>query len=589
MRLLPEIGEELILEWVGTKAFERGYKYYEDDAVLNPRLRGDSLIAECRGSQPIPYRVEIQLGPDGIQQGNCTCPAGEGGHCKHAAALMLAWVYEPVNFHEIPELDLILENRSKGELIELIQHMITRHPDLEQLLELSALRQTDANEELVPDQIARQVQRAFSAAGGEWGDHAQIADSLQPILDLGDDFLEQDHVRKAAVVYKTLMESLMTHEDGLINDEEGHLSQILAGCEQGIQDCLEDLEDPVLRLSLLRALFDFYVWDVHAGGRGYADETPLILAEQSTSGEKEQIIEWVKEALPKGEDHYDRFRRRELGSLWLELAGETLDDEGYIRICRSTGLTQELVERLLALGREDEALTIARNETSNYALTVMADLFEKYSYPELGYQLIHEQPNSETNIQLLSWLKEYASQHNQPQEALRLAKNLFWQAQSLENYHMLLEAAKVLGEHQVERDLVIEGLENARNYSLLVEIYLMENNLDQALAALERVSPELWHNRIMLLRRQVAQAVEESRPHEAIRLYLMLTEDLISKRSRGNYAEAARFLVQVRNLYQRMGEMDIWGRLIASLTDEYRRLPALQDELRRAGLTNSRI
>jgi uncharacterized Zn finger protein len=66
MHVLPEIGENVVQAWVGNKAFERGYKYYEDDAILNPRKRGDNLIAECQGSQPTPYRVEIHLGPEGI-------------------------------------------------------------------------------------------------------------------------------------------------------------------------------------------------------------------------------------------------------------------------------------------------------------------------------------------------------------------------------------------------------------------------------------------------------------------------------------------------------------------------------------------
>jgi len=589
MRLLPEIGEEVIQAWVGTKAFERGYKYYEDDAILNPRQRGESLIAECQGTQPTPYRVEIHLGQDGIEWGNCTCPAGEGGHCKHAAALMLTWIYEPVTFSEVPELEAVLGKRSKAELVELIQQMVARHPDLEQLLELSAMSRIDAGEELHPDQIVQQVLRAFSAAGGEWGDRAQIAENLQPVLDLGDAFLERDDLPNAVTVFQTLMETLLSYEDSLYQDEEGDLSQILAGCEQGIRECLEDVQDPEQRLSLLRSLFEFYLWDVHAGGRGYADETPLILQEQSTLEEKQQIVAWVQAAMPEGEEYFVQFQRKVLGNLWIELVGDSLDDESYMHICRTIGLSRELVERLLVLDRVDDALAAARIESSYFSLAVMADMFEKYGHSEVGLQLIKEQPNSQTDVQLLSWLKEYAARHDEPREALRLAEQLLWQAQSLENYKELLQAAGVLGESAGVRERVLKRLESAGNFSLLVEIYLMENELDLAIAALERVNPELWWGRIALLRRQVAQAVEISKPREAIRQYLMLAEDLISQRSRGNYAEAARFLQQVRKLYLGLGETDAWERLISGLRQEYRRLPALQDELRRAGLIDNRI
>jgi uncharacterized Zn finger protein len=82
----------------------------------------------------------------------------------------------------------------------------------------------------------------------------------------------------------------------------------------------------------------------------------------------------------------------------------------------------------------------------------------------------------------------------------------------------------------------------------------------------------------------VAQAVEIPRPREAIRQYLLLAEGLIEQRSRGSYAEAARLLQQVRKLYHGLGEEDRWQQIISGFRQEYRRLPAFIDELRRAGL-----
>src|SRR5512142_1667186 len=124
MDRIPVISESDVQNWVGTRSFQKGYRYFEDETILNPRQRGQSLIAECQGSQPTPYRVEIRLGAEGILDGSCTCPAGEGGHCKHSAALLLTWLHEPGSFVEVPELDSLLENRSKDELISLIQQMI---------------------------------------------------------------------------------------------------------------------------------------------------------------------------------------------------------------------------------------------------------------------------------------------------------------------------------------------------------------------------------------------------------------------------------------------------------------------------------
>lgn len=579
----PEIGESDIQKWVGNTAFQRGYRYFEDEAILNPRKRGQSLVAECQGSHPIPYRVEICMGSDAIQWGNCTCPAGDGGHCKHAAALLLTWINEPELFIEVPELEKVLEERSKPELIALIQQMVARHPDLEQLLELSVLSNLAPGEALQYDLLAQQIRRAYSSAGGEWGDNGQIAENLQPILDLAEDLLDREDATNASVVYTTLMDGILAYEDCLYNDEAGDLRQVIAECEDGIEECLQKVQDPELRETLLRALFDLFLWDLQAGGLGYGDETPSILVNLASPEEKRQIADWIQSEMPEGEEWDDDYQRRALGGLWLGMMGDQIDDETYLHICRETGRNHDLIDRLLTLGRVDEALATART-VSGYTLTASADLFEEHGYPELALQLIKDRPDSETDVQMLEWLKQYALRHNQPEEALRLAESLFWQAQSLENYNALLEAASVLDQYDEVHERVLNRLEIAGNFSLLVEIYLLENEVDLALTTLERVNPDIWWGRLAVLRRQVAQAVEIPRPREAIRQYLLLAEDLIQQRSRSNYVEAARLLQQVRKLYRGLGEEERWESLVKSLRQEYRRLPALLDEMRRASL-----
>lgn len=580
---LPQLGESDVQKWVGSRAFQRGYRYFEDESVLNPRRRGHSLISECQGSQPAPYRVEIRLGAEGILEGSCTCSAGEGGHCKHAAALLLTWIHEPDLFIEVPELEQMLEERSKEELISLIQEMVSRYPALEQLLELSALRKLPTGALLQSDLIAQQIRRAFSSAGGERGDNGNIAENLQTILDLGEDMLDREDIQNAAVIYETLMEGMLAYEDCLYHDPGGDLGQVLAECEQGIRDCLEISREPGLRQALLHTLFDLFLWDLQAGGLGFADETPSILTAQASQSEKQMIAAWIQEELPGGENWDNQYQRRALGGLWLALMAGEMDDDTYLRICRETGRTQDLADRLLSLGRVEEAQAIARSAGKSN-IPAFADIFEEHGLPHLGIQIVKEQPGSETDIQLLEWLKQYALRHAMPEEALRLADLLFWQGQSLENYSDLLEAAEDLGQQGTVRAHAIERLESAGNFPLLVEIHLMENAIDQALASLERVNPEIWGDRLLLLRRQVAQAVEAPRPREAIRQYLLLAEELIEQRNRGSYAEAALLLQRVRRLYRSLGEEDHSDQIIQGLRSEYQSFPLLIEEMRRAGL-----
>lgn len=585
MSAVPNISKNDVQNWVGVKSFQRGNWYYEDESILNPRRRGQSLIAECQGSQTTPYRVEIQFGPEGIQGGSCTCPAGQGGHCKHAAALLLTWLNEPASFDEVPELETLLEKHSKSKLISLIQEMVARHPDLEQLLEISALSDLAVGEPVRTQWIAQQVHRAFSSVGGETGaDNSTVAENLQPILDAGEDMLDQQDVANASAIYQTVIDNMLIYDDCLYHDDGGDLGQVLAECEQGLEACLQSAADENLRQRLLRTLFDLFVWDLQAGGLGYADETPSMLIAHSTPAEKQQIATWIQEDLGQMEDgELARPHQRALGGLWLDLIGNAMDDQTYLEICRATGRTRDLCGRLLTLGRIDEAQTIAQT-AARHEVTHFADLFVQHGHGDLALEFVKEQVERTNDLAFLQWLKQYAQEHNDPQEALRLAGTLFWQSQTLRNYQELLECAETLRRRDAVRARILERLENAGNFSLLVEVYLSENEVDLALAALERVNPDIWPGRMGGLRRQVAQAVEIPRPREAIRQYLLLIDNLISKRSRGSYAEAARLLQQVHKLYHGLGEEAHWQQIIRSVHQEYHRLPALLDELHRAGI-----
>ena len=227
------------------------------------------------------------------------------------------------------------------------------------------------------------------------------------------------------------MDTILTYDDCLYHDEGGDLGQAVAECEQGIEECLQSTQYlrsqdfnsryPDLRQGLLRTLFDLFLWDLQAGGLGYADETPEILSTQPTAEEKQQIAEWVKAELPNGEDWDEDYQRRAMGGLWLMLMGDQLADEEYLRICRETRRTQDLIDRLLYLNRVDEAV-VATTRGGHYHFTSIADLFEEHGHPEIALQLVQTQPQSETDIQLLEWLKQYAHRHNQPEEAMRLAE-----------------------------------------------------------------------------------------------------------------------------------------------------------------------
>ena len=591
---LPELTESDVRRWTGEASFERGERYSRTGHILDPRLQGDTLKARCLGSRPGAYHVEVILGQQGIVSGNCSCPVGGGGHCKHAAALLLTWMHQPDAFLQVEDLQTALEQRSKAELVALTRRMMARYPDLESLLELPVVGEAGAERPLDPQAIRRQASDAFYGAGSdEWGGVYSVAQRLLELVDVGDDYAEREEWRNAATVYETVMQVVLSNY-GMVQDEGGDLHVVVGRCVEGLGECLEAAEDPAQREGLLRTLFDVYRWDVEYGGIDMGYEAPDIILEQAVPEEKQQVAGWVRDAIPAGNDWSDSYHRQRYGGFLLRLEEDQLDDEAFLRICRETNRWHDLVDRLLALGRVEEAAAAAR-QVDDYDLLQLADLFVSHGHGDLAEKLIRERARTaqtgldgrvRTDGRLIVWLKERAQGRGDLAEALVLAESLFWEQPAVPGYQELRGLAHSRGRWDGLRAAVLSRLANEGQYHLLTEIYLDEGEVDRALETLEQIRAPGWEWDWAgsPLRIQVAQAAEESRPREAIRLYMEAVERLIAARGRGSYTEAATYLVRVREVYHRLGEPETWATLITGLKEQNRRLRALHDELNRAGL-----
>jgi hypothetical protein len=506
---------------------------------------------------------------------------GGGGRCKHAAALLLTWLHEPDTFQEIEELVVGLERRSKAELVALILKMIHRYPDLEVLFELPTAGGQDASRPMDPELIRRQVNVAFARAGNDWEAAFRASQDLLDILELGDEYAQHQNWRNAATVYETVARGVLDSY-GQVYDEEGQLNYVVYQCTEGLAQCLRATDDSAQREALLRALFDFYRWDVDAGGYGIAENVPEHILALANTEEQRRVSDWVREALPAGSSWGDSYHRRVYGGFMLELLKTDLDDGSFLQICRETGRLFDLVDRLLTLDRVDEALVEA-GRAGDYDLLRLADLFVSYGQANLGKQLIRERAETSQDSRLTAWLKARAEERGDLAEALTFAEALFWLRPSPPAYVEMRRLAQRVGRWDAVRTECLTRLQDARDFALLTEIHLLENRVDQALDTLEQLRHRSrW--KAVTLSLKVAQAAEESRPRDAIRLYMVEVERLIAARGRGSYAKAATYLLRVRAVHERMGEKNAWQALIASLREKNRRLPAMQDEFNQAGL-----
>lgn len=580
MSELSEISESTILAWTDPASFHRGQRYFQDGHILNPRRQGNVLKALCAGSRLEPYRIQITLDPAGIAQGDCSCPVGVGGHCKHAVALLLTWLHEPGIFSTIEELENALDRRSKAELIVLIQRMLKRHPDLEAVLELPIVAEAETAPPVNAELIRRRTRGAFAGLGYQgWEDAYDVAQQLLEVAEIGDDYAAVGRWEDAAAVYQIVMDETLDHYS-IVRDEVGYLHEVVDRCTRGLGACLSATEEPSRREALLKALFSVYRWDLDFGGIEMAYSAQLVILRQATTEEKRQVAQWVRDVLPTDSS----WEREACGRFLLQLEEAWLDDEGFLEICRQTGRREDLVRRLLALKRLEEAAAAVR-EAKHYQLLNLADLFVDEGYDELAEALVRERMSSRQGTWGVNWLKEKALRRGDQEEALTLAERLFWDHPTLGGYREVEALARPLGRWDELRKTLIARLDEEQRHVLLIEIYLQEDEVDRALETVQEMNAASARVRVDVeLTARVAQAAEEARPRDAIRLYVEAAERLIAYRGRHNYATAAAYLRRVRRLYQRLGEASTWESYVAGLRDGNRRLRALKDELNKAGL-----
>jgi hypothetical protein len=591
-----KVTEEQIQAWAGDRSFDRGRQYYRNGSIHRPRRRGNTLMAECFGSMAQPYHVEISLGDRGIVEGECSCPVGDGGHCKHAAALMLTWLHAPEKFTELEALSKSLADRSKEELIAVIERMVERYPDLEDILELPFVASGQAPQGPIdPNLIQRQIENLLVSHADEYGygyDYnagRALRQGLKPLIEIGASYLEHGDWQQAAVIYQTIIAELlpqleMFHEESddvyvIINDCIGHLGACFAAADP------QKPSDAEGRRSILQTFFDVQEFDITHGGIDLGYEAAESVGQFATAEEKALMAEWVKASLPEKEAGWSgEWRRQAYGGWLLELQEEAVDTETYLEICRQTGRTADLVERLLQLGRLKEAIYAAQ-EANDYLLLQLADRFRFHGHAAVAEDLVWERTASSKDTRLEEWLKQRAIENGDWKQALQISEQLYWQRLSTAHYEEVKALAEKLEQWEQRRALIHKRLAEQKEYIHLTEIHLWEDNVAAALESLQQAEEQKQPFYTRLPRLEVAKAAEATHPADAIRLYVVEAQNRIKARGRGNYEEAAQFLARVKYLYEaKLNARQAWQALIQQIREENRTLRAMKEEFDRAGL-----
>ena len=572
---LPRLTEAAIARLTLGQTFQRGLEYYHEGNIIEPVRRGDRLQAYCQGSMPEPYRVAVHLGDQGQVEAYCTCPYDWGGICKHAVALLLTWVHEPQAFREEPPVEEVLAGYSREELVALVKEMLRREPELEVLLDRPRAAQARAGAspiDLGPyyREVAYALRRDDPAdTAAELGDLAGVAERMLE---------EGDSLNAGSLFHLLLAEVVPAYEE--LYDEDGEVSAVLEDCAAGLTRCLEaGAPSPDLRKAWLEALVEAGLKDVEMGGINLAPSAREALLEQATEEEWQWIEARVREDLEGAEG----WRREALVGLLAERrerAGRTGEARSLVL---ELGTPSQRAFQLVEMGCFEEAIALAREHFQKMPGLVdkFADALVAAGAGPAAAAYVSELVSREgPRHGYLSWLARYYQERGDLGTALQYHQRVLLEYPSLEDYRALREVAVSLGRWDELHPYVLGWLRRRGDVTLLVDIALEEDDVARALELLPEVGPIHCHTYLA----KVAQAAEKGYPRQALELYRHLVEMAIAGRQRNTYREAARLLQRMHPLYRRLKAEGEWETYIRSLASQHRKLRALQDELRAAGL-----
>src|SRR6266487_602472 len=456
-----------------------------------------------------------------------------------------------------------------------------------------------------PATYRRQVADAFQH------ETSRISQQLLPVKQTADQLVRQQDFLGAATIYETLVNEIFEEshlyvdeeadyddysyeEEGYYPEEEG-LEELVQECIEALGNCLADPHtDRVARTKIIEVLFAIYRRDLHADeSHGFANSAAEQLVRYTQPLERRTLAAWVQDILEDEEEEVTGSQRQAYGRFLLDLEQDTLDDEAYLRICRETGRTSDLIDRLLTLGRIDEAARETERVDDSF-LPQLADLFIRHEQDAVAERLVKARIKEQPDVRLLEWLQKYYQARGNQVAELEIVERLLHIQPYLGRYQQLRDLARRLKRWETLRPEVLAFLEQTSNTRLLIQIALDEGNIDEALQRLKGIVKKDRYGSTYedgygyygsgTIALEVARAAEETRPREAIEIYRQYAERLIAMRGRQNYQQACKYLAKMRVLYEKLAENKEWSNYITTLREQNRNLRALKEELTNAGL-----
>ena len=536
-------GELHIQNRLGLAAYRRAQAYHRSGAIQGATRDGMTLRARCAGSQAEPYRVWATLDAQRVVVASCSCPVGAKGRCKHVGALLLAWKYQPERFqsHRGAALNPLEAQGQEPVLQELA----------EAFRELSWLTAPRSPMARIERSAAEVFQVACRRLMGHEPEAYESMRKLTAVRAAAERALVSRQIERAAAVYEGLLRALLEHPDALV--EGSMLASFSVSCVQGLGRCLWMEGEARGRLELLKTLYFAFRSGADAGGLPLGVAAGEALRRGLREDERAPLLRWLEAAVslaPEGP-------RQIYGDLWMKLEVGRSSNERLLAIARRSGRVLDAVDRLLLLGRVEEAQAEARQAAPEEAVAV-ARCLASHGHRPFAIKVLEAVPADERPVEVLDELVSYLEASGELRRAMTWAMEAMRLSPQVTRYREVKRLASKGGQWGALRLAIEAWLLAAGEEAMLASVYLDEGAIEEAISLAER-SPSAE------VKQAVARACEPTFPRESMALYQQIVEAMVAERGRDGYQQARPQLRAMKKLHGQLGEGPSWATVAARL------------------------
>ncbi len=585
---LDQVG---IQNYVGLSSFQKGKEYVLNQAIRQGKLKNHVLTALCQGHEFDPYRVEVILNSEGIQQSYCSCPIGIEGKCKHVAALLLTWVDSPDTFVDWENLKGNLQDYDASTLLELIDLLDDKIETSSDIIRAFS-RSLKAVKSPRLARYERRIDEAFHISEFPWyhpdeGGLTEIVFALDKIRSDADLLLKEGQIEEAICIDQSLIQQILNHLDDHLDPWE-NLSEELKRCVQSLSQALQHLDKREdLRLKVFQILFRLIEEQVYREVNVGSEEAKEVILQHVRPTERDKIVAWI-EAIQMHQLSAEEQKYLGLEDFLIDLQKDILEPDVYLTYYRETGQVLKLVDSLLALGKVKEAMHAAKQKEWTFQTLPLANLFVKHHQEAIAEKLVLDFFQDHPGLQVLHWLKDFYQQRGNFEAALDAAKQILYLSPQFSYYQVVQNLGQKLKQWPALRQEIIQHFKDIPDELLQVEIYLDEKSIKEAIDAFKSISHLSYYSfkdmPYALLALRLAEMARSKYPRFSLQVYQDVVDHHIEERNRESYRRACEHLKTIQLIFADLQKMEEWEVYLKSLMQTYRRLKALKDEIYQAGL-----